>query len=143
MGMIIDWLVPTITIAIAAVTLYFTFLKEGKILVASHTYCACAEKDAKNWNIELPLGFYNSGATGKTIMALRIRFKRDNWTSKPLYCEHILDDIGIGGSGESKDKKRKWATCQWRRKIVQLWRYKIDHLVQKLSPKYHVHYSLT
>jgi hypothetical protein len=33
--------------------------------------------------------------------------------------------------------------CQWRRKIVQLWRYKIDHLVQKLSPKYHVHYSLT
>jgi len=24
--------------------------------------------------------------------------------------------------------------CQWRRKTVQLWRDKIDHLIEKLSP---------
>ena len=96
---------PLIVAIAAIITLYLAYLKEGKIYVGFHTYCICDRTDGLE--LQLPLGFYNTGATGKTIMGLRIKLKKDNWVSKPLYCEHTVNDMGIGADGKLK-QTRKW-----------------------------------
>ncbi|MFZ2472280.1 MAG: hypothetical protein WAW52_10115 [Methanothrix sp.] len=104
-----DLLVKLSPAIVAIIAIYYAYLNEGKITVGLLNYCICDKQNVNDFYIELPLGFYNTGATGKIIMGLRIKFKKDNWTSKPLYCEHVLNDIGIGGKGDL-EKTRKWMT---------------------------------
>ena len=104
---IIDTIVKLSPAVVAAFAIYYAYLREGKLSVGLLSYCICDKGDNNNWNIELPLGFYNTGATGKKIMGLRIKFKKDIWVSKPLYCEHTLNEIGIGADG-ALIKIRKW-----------------------------------
>lgn len=97
---------PTIVAIAAIITLYLAYIKNGKISVGLHTYCICDQPN--DLDLELSLGFYNTGATGKTIMGLRIKLQKDDWVSKPLYCEHTMNDIGAGASGNSHEIDRKW-----------------------------------
>ena len=56
------------------------------------------------------------------------------WT--PQYLKHKIQKINQLAKKESIILlvNRNLALCQWRRKTVQLWRDKIDHLIEKLSP---------
>lgn len=101
---------PALAAIGAIIAIYYAYIKEGRIYVGFLTYCICDKQNINSFDIELPLGFYNTGATGKTVIGLRIRIKRGDWISNPLYCEHTLNDLGIGANGDSKDINRKWAT---------------------------------
>ena len=60
-----------------------------------------------------------------------------------FYKQDLIKDvpINIGGPEYTLEDLHlvTCIRCQWRRKTVQLWRDKIDHLVQKPSPRIIIH----
>ena len=52
----------------------------------------------------------------------------------PMSAQEIADKIQVTSRGITILLNALVPMCQWRRKTIQLWRDKIDHLLQKLSP---------